>query len=280
MNVKKILSFFIAVIMLFTMAVPVTFAASTGTYLIEFESNINADEIVANAVYTPAGSETKSFLAILALYSEDNELLDFATSESVNNVARVSISNQEGAYTARAFVWDSLTELNSLTKTIYTAKSDFMEATEFVDFIVDVETGKEPVILQLTDTQIPTSVQMDQKCLDYVRETVEATQPDLILVTGDLLFGRDDTEGSILEEQISVFESFKIPWAPVFGNHDNESPMGADWQCEQFENAEYCLFKQRTLTGNGNYTVGITQGGELKRVFFMMDSNGCTKASE
>ncbi len=266
--------------MLFTMVVPVAFAESTGTYSIAFETNIKSDEIIANAVYTPVGNETKSFTAILALYTEDKELLDFVAEKSVNNVARVSIPNQENGYMVKAYVWDSLTGMNYLTETIYTAKSDFMEATEFVDFIVDVETGREPVILQLTDTQIPTSVQMDAKCFDYLRETVEATNPDLILVTGDLLFGRDDTNGSILEEQIEVFESFKIPWAPVFGNHDNESPMGADWQCEQFENAEYCLFKQRTLTGNGNYTVGIRQGGALKRVFFMMDSNGCTKASE
>ncbi len=70
-----------------------------------------------------------------------------------------------------------------------------------------------------------------------------------------------------------------IFWAPVFGNHDNESAMGADWQCEQLESAEHCLFKQRTLTGNGNYTVGIEQGGVLKRVFFMVDSNGCSGKS-
>ena len=74
-------------------------------------------------------------------------------------------------------------------------------------------------------------------------------------------------------------ESFEIPWAPVFGNHDNESNMGVDWQCDQLEAAEHCLFLQRKMTGNGNYTVGIRQGGELTRVFFMLDSNGCGAAS-
>ena len=55
--------------------------------------------------------------------------------------------------------------------------------------------------------------------------------------------------------------------------------MGADWQCEQLENAQYCLFEQKELTGNGNYSVGIAQGGKLKRVFYMLDSNGCGNAS-
>ena len=39
------------------------------------------------------------------------------------------------------------------------------------------------------------------------------------------------------------------------------------------------MFKQNTLSGHGNYTVGIAQDGEMKRVIFNMDSNGCTGAS-
>jgi hypothetical protein len=70
-------------------------------------------------------------------------------------------------------------------------------------------------------------------------------------------------------------ETLKTPWAPVFGNHDNESLMGVDWQCDQLETAKYCLFKQGDLTGNGNYSVGLAQNDELLRVFYMMDSNGC-----
>ena len=74
-------------------------------------------------------------------------------------------------------------------------------------------------------------------------------------------------------------ESFCIPWAPINGNHDPENNMGVDWQSKQYEEAKYCLFKQnqyydgKVIMGNGNYTVGITQGGKLTRVFFMMDSN-------
>ena len=81
-------------------------------------------------------------------------------------------------------------------------------------------------------------------------------------------------------ELIAFMESLKTPWAPVFGNHDNESPMGVAWQCERLEEAEYCLFKRGDVqSGNGNYTVCILQGGRLKRVFFMMDSGGCADMS-
>ncbi len=155
---------------------------------------------------------------------------------------------------------------------------EFVEG--IIDFAVKVEEGRDPIILQLSDTQLMDKSGAESKCYQYIRETVEATNPDLILITGDVVYGKFDPDGEILLDLIKFMESLQIPWAPVFGNHDNECELGVDWQCEQFENAEYCLFEQRDLTGNGNYSVGILQGGELLRVFYMLDSNGCGNASE
>lgn len=168
---------------------------------------------------------------------------------------------------------------------------------EMIDFIVEVPEGREPVILQLTDMQIIDASQQrtptrlggagskqemywdpankDARCYNYLRDIITNTTPDLILITGDLVYGEFDDNGQNFLELIEFMESFGIPWAPVFGNHDNESYMGVDWQCDQLEAAEHCLFLQRDMTGNGNYTVGIRQGNDLTRVFFMLDSNGC-----
>lgn len=171
-----------------------------------------------------------------------------------------------------------------------------LSAYNIPDFVVEVEVGKEPIVLQLTDTQIIDAGQtrpgrggvdhnfwatdkMDERCYDYITEIVNATKPDLILLTGDIIYGEFDDNGSVWLSFIEFMESFQIPWAPIFGNHDNESKMGVDWQCQQLEKAQYCLFEQKTLTGNGNYSVAIAQGGELKRVFYMLDTNGCGGAS-
>lgn len=151
-----------------------------------------------------------------------------------------------------------------------------------LDFVVKVEKGKQPVVLHLTDPQIveEDDEKKEQKCYRYIRETVEATDPDLILITGDLVYGRYDTTGESLTELIAFMESFQIPWAPVFGNHDNESLMGVAWQCAQLENARNCYFRRGDCAkGNGNYTIGIQQGGKLTRVFFMLDSGGCSSPS-
>lgn len=165
-----------------------------------------------------------------------------------------------------------------------------------VDFVVEVPVGKDPVILQLSDTQIIDAGQTrpgrdgvywdwwatdkrEERCYQYVRETIEATNPDFIFITGDVIYGEFDDNGSVWLDFIDFMDSFETPWSVVFGNHDNESKMGVDWQCEQLEKAEYCLFEQKTLSGNGNYSVGIMQGEKLTRAFYLLDSNGCSNAS-
>lgn len=164
------------------------------------------------------------------------------------------------------------------------------------DFIVEIPEGRDPVVLQLSDTQIIDGAQsrpeassgdkityatalIGQYCYDYLTEIITQTKPDFIIMTGDLVYGKYDDNGSVLKALIEFMDGFEIPWAPVFGNHENESKMGVDWQCEQLENAKYCLFEQKELTGNGNYSVGLMQGDVLKRVFYMLDSNGCSDAS-
>lgn len=165
------------------------------------------------------------------------------------------------------------------------------------DFVVEVPEGRDPVILQLSDTQIIdagqarpgrdgvlynfwATDQIEERCYDYLTEVITATNPDFIIITGDVIYGEFDDNGSVWTSFINFMESFQIPWSPVFGNHDNESAMGVDWQCEQLEKATYCKFDQKELTGNGNYSVAIAQGGEIKRVFYMLDSNGCGNVSE
>ena len=229
----------------------------------------------------------------LTLLTEDGEdvlVLDDLTQRVIEDV-------ESGKYLLEVkFEYDLNKGQGSVEDTVLASVSTVITPLMLPDFIVEVPEGRDVVILQLSDTQIIDASQarpdrtgvdknytapdkMEDRLFKFLRETINATKPDLILITGDLVYGEFDDAGTSLIALINAMESFQIPWAPVFGNHDNESKKGVDWQCEQLENAEYCLFKQRELSGNGNYTVGIAQGGELTRVFFMMDSNGCGAAS-
>jgi len=169
-----------------------------------------------------------------------------------------------------------------------------MDFSSYIDFRIDLNVDREIRILQITDTQpVDPSQQRFDGRLDYfafntpftnemkykgefyyLKRAIEETKPDLIIVTGDNVYGEFDDNGENLKEMIRFFDSYKIPWAPVFGNHDNECKLGVTWQCEQFIKSKYCLFKRNDITGNGNYTVGIFNKGKLVRVMFMMDTNG------
>ena len=167
------------------------------------------------------------------------------------------------------------------------------------DFVVRIDEKRKVKILQLTDMQLIDSSQMrtpdrlrpdeiaawgsesfDALFGDHVRSLVAQTRPDLIIITGDIVYGSFDDSGRALTWVRDFMDSLSIPWAPVFGNHDNESKMGVAWQCELFESGKYCLFKRASVSGNGNYSVGVAVGDELLRVIYMIDSNGCSDCSD
>ena len=165
------------------------------------------------------------------------------------------------------------------------------------DFVVQTAAEKkgQPIrILQLTDMQVIDALQrayperlradeisawhpdnFDAQCGNHIRSLAAQCRPDFIFITGDIVYGSFDNSGSVFEWMCELMDSLEIPWAHVFGNHDNESAKGVAWQCERFENRRYCLFKRGNVSGNGNYTVGIAVGNELIRVVHMLDSNGC-----
>lgn len=163
------------------------------------------------------------------------------------------------------------------------------------DSVVLLDSDRDVRILQLTDMQVIDASQMrtpdrlrideinawsrdnfDVQLGNHIRSLVTQSNPDLIFITGDMVYGSFDDSGEAFVWFVDLMESFGIPWAPVFGNHDNETNMGVKWQCDLLENAKNCLFKRGNVTGNGNYTVGIACGDTLKRVMYMTDSNGCS----
>lgn len=192
-----------------------------------------------------------------------------------------------------------LTNFNIQTSeesTVVTFKlASIADAASLVDFVIEMPSNREMKILQLTDTQIIDSSQMrsptrlgpsqveaysrknvDKNCFNHIKELIEKENPDLILFSGDIVYGEFDDSGEILTRIVEFMDSFNIPWAPIFGNHDNETNKGVDWQCSLFENAKNCLFKQGELTGNGNYSIGLVDNqGRIQRVIYMFDSNGC-----
>ena len=210
----------------------------------------------------------------------------------VNGTNVVSVN--EAAYKITDYAVDATSAFSTASFKL----APIAAASSLVDFTIEIPADREIKILQLTDTQIIDSSQMryperlapsqieawargnmDKNCLNYITQLIENERPDLIILTGDIVYGEFDDSGIIWTRMVNFMDSFGIPWAPIFGNHDNETTKGVSWQCEQLERAENCLFKRGSVTGNGNYSIGLVDSnGKIRRIIYMLDSHGCIGA--
>lgn len=136
--------------------------------------------------------------------------------------------------------------------------------------------GEDFVILLFTDIQLWSFTWDNDETCEIMDELVERVNPDLIILPGDNVSGLGT---DILTLQfIDKMESYGIPWAPVFGNHDAEGNATLLWQADKFEAAEHCLFDRgpANMYGVGNYFVNIFEGDEPVYSLCLMDNGRYT----
>ncbi len=147
--------------------------------------------------------------------------------------------------------------------------------------------GEPYKILQLTDVHIGGSLgtrKKDELALCAVRRLVEKSQPDFIIVTGDMVYPMPWlNQGSFNNLKASkmlasLFEELGISWTVVFGNHDaevwakcNKRELG-----DFYESQPHCRFCKgdEKLTGVGNYCIPVyDEDGRLNVALMFLDSN-------
>jgi hypothetical protein len=141
--------------------------------------------------------------------------------------------------------------------------------------VLQKQKDKKFTILHLTDTHLYHGEWIGEKgehlkrTVDYL---VEQAKPDLITISGDLAWtGQYDSYTDFAD----WMAGYGIPWAPVFGNHDDQG--GYEAVCKA---AEILLAKDTCLLeagdpalGYGNYVVGIEEEGRLIHGVILMDSH-------
>ena len=75
-------------------------------------------------------------------------------------------------------------------------------------------------LLQFTDTHYIKGDPRSERALRCVEEMIAAEKPDLIIHTGDIVFGRPDIESAM--EMLQPLADSGIPWAVTLGNHDSQ----------------------------------------------------------
>ena len=126
------------------------------------------------------------------------------------------------------------------------------------------EKDKDFIILNLSDIHF---TDYDKKStavpntIANIRKMVATVRPDLITVTGDIVCS-DSTYYSV-RLFTDLMESFGIPWAPVFGNHDGEGNCDLNYLADIMMTSPHCLLKKGDPDlGIGNYIINIAEENE------------------
>lgn len=146
---------------------------------------------------------------------------------------------------------------------------------------------KDFVILNFADIQICDLEDMftRYKLHNYLDKLVDTYKPDLITLSGDQTWSNENLLS--LKSIINWLDGYKIPYAPVFGNHDygneyNSAVAGLNYCCDSYEGGKYSLFNRgpTNIGSLGNYAINIKEEDKIISTLYMMDLGYNDKITE
>jgi predicted MPP superfamily phosphohydrolase len=129
-------------------------------------------------------------------------------------------------------------------------------------------------ILFLTDLHYLGIGLYDSTTNKKIKALIESQTPDMIVLLGDQT--SSPLNDSVYKNCLTFFDSFKLPWAFVFGNHDDDFHSDKAYLANILKKSEYLLYKDGPdIGGLGNYFVNFMYGNEKVHTLYLMDSDDC-----
>ncbi|MDR2413811.1 MAG: metallophosphoesterase family protein [Odoribacteraceae bacterium] len=138
--------------------------------------------------------------------------------------------------------------------------------------VLNLNNGKLKIV-QFTDIHYVVGNPESRRAIELIEEVLAAEKPDLVALTGDIVFSRPCLEG--WDAVLNAIEKFKIPWAAVFGNHDDEFDKSRDETMAYISGREYSMTSAGPagMKGTGNYIIEVSDGTAPRFLLYFMDSN-------
>ena len=129
-------------------------------------------------------------------------------------------------------------------------------------------------IAQFTDTHYIHGDARSDTAIKNIRHVMEAEQPDPVLLTGDIIYGKPAEQS--YRDVLDAIAAYGVPFGVVFGNHDDE--QGLDRAALLRLTQSYPLNVTRTepgIHGFSNYALPIAghAGPDTAAVIYCFDSN-------
>lgn len=133
-------------------------------------------------------------------------------------------------------------------------------------------------IMQIADTQEGTKVSPDT--LDLINAALDRENPDLVVYSGDQIWGKTAFKGSrdkvksVLDILTKPVRNRKIPFTVCFGNHDRQVGLSNDEQFEIYKEFDCFVGKsEEGIDGCANHIIEIKDGDEIKFLLYLIDSH-------
>jgi len=134
------------------------------------------------------------------------------------------------------------------------------------------------------DTDISPCTGSDNMTSTLLSRALDLEKPDLVVFTGDQLNGQGTSWDpmSVLAKFAKAVTEHKIPWAAVFGNHDEDDGVRKDAQVLLMKNLPYSLVERgpKDVHGVGNYVLKVKSADPSKThllTLYFLDSGTYSK---
>lgn len=127
-------------------------------------------------------------------------------------------------------------------------------------------------LLQITDTHYISGDTRSRRALECVEEALDSVKPDLVIHTGDILFGKPDIESAL--EILSPVSDRGIPFAVALGNHDSQFGSSREEVFGAIRSLKGCvnLPPKEGVYGCSNDVITLGSGDIPEKVFYLFDS--------
>lgn len=131
-------------------------------------------------------------------------------------------------------------------------------------------------IVQFTDLHWQNGEKDDLATRQLIVRALQAEKPDLVVVTGDIIFGgkcRDPAES--LRQAVLPIEQAGVPWTAVFGNHDDEGSLDRAALMDVLRSRPRCMAEPGPagIGGIGNHALTVADAaGRTAFALYCLDS--------